>query len=406
MTRPPDMPDPRDPASPLRLSEPAEDHARSQVTVGELVAGQPPSRVGEHLPAEPLDLGDILARIPPERLAQLRDARDRILAELRSQRGYVFDSPEGGAGVKAGNSAAVAMMKEAWDRILAALRSIRGYVLDSLKGGAKAGNSAAGAMMKEAAALMRDAGLTVIASKGWESRGRSSDVSYWAVLAHHTGSTNDADSTLINGRSDLPGPLCNWALHENGDWVLIASGRANHAGEGTLSNSESQGIEATGPQGYPDTYGPAAFPGNYDSYEIGCACLLAAMGADVADLFGHKETARPLGRKIDPYFDMGPFRAGVESGEGDDDLTSDERKWLKAIYDAMVVPGSTEPSDPYEKNYNRVKELVAALNVQGTTTAEPAQEILFARVRNAEKYIGQLCEQAGIPFTPVDTSQY
>jgi hypothetical protein len=188
--------------------------------------------------------------------------------------------------------------------------------------------------------------------------------------------------------------------------VLIASGRANHAGEGTLSNSEAQGIEATGPQGYPDTYGPAAFPGNYDSYEIGCACLLAAMGADVADLFGHKETARPLGRKIDPYFNMGPFRAGVESGEGDGDLTSDERKWLKAIYDAMVVPGSTEPSDPYEKNYNRVKEIVAALNVQGTTTAEQAQEILFARVRNAEKYIGELCKQAGIPFTPVDTSKY
>ena len=98
MARPPDVPDPRDPASPLRLSDPAEDHARSQVTVGELAAGQPPSRVGEHLPAEPLDLDDILARIPPERLAQLREARDRILAELRSQRGDIYDSPEGGPG--------------------------------------------------------------------------------------------------------------------------------------------------------------------------------------------------------------------------------------------------------------------------------------------------------------------
>jgi hypothetical protein len=73
-------------------------------------------------------------------------------------------------------------------------------------------------------------------------------VSYWAVIAHHTAATNDSDSTLINGRSDLPGPLCNWALPENGDWVLIASGRANHAGEGSLSNFEARGIEATGPQ--------------------------------------------------------------------------------------------------------------------------------------------------------------
>jgi hypothetical protein len=186
-----------------------------------------------------------------------------------------------------------------------------------------AGNSNATAMMKEAAALMDDAGLVVKASSGWESRGRSSDVNYWAVIAHHTASTSDNDSLLINGRSDLPGPLCNWALHANGDWVLIASGRANHAGEGTVSNSESQGIEATGPWGYPDTYGPAAFK-QYDEYEIGCAALLAAMDADISDLFGHKETARPVGRKIDPYFDMPSFRTGVESGE--DELPYSEQE--------------------------------------------------------------------------------
>ena len=42
MARPPDVPDPRDPASPLRLSDPAEDHARSQVTVGELICRSAP----------------------------------------------------------------------------------------------------------------------------------------------------------------------------------------------------------------------------------------------------------------------------------------------------------------------------------------------------------------------------
>jgi len=202
MARPPDVPDPRDPASPLRLSDPAEDHARSQVTVP------------------------------------------------------------------------------------------------------KAGNSAAVAMMKGAAALMRDAGLRVIASSGWESRGRSSNVSYWAVIAHHTGATNDADSALINGRSDLPGPLCNWALHENGDWC---SSR----------------------RGGPITPGRAPFPIPRPKASRRPARRGMAMGADVSDLFGHKESARPPGRKVDPYFDMGPFRSGVESGEGDEDLTSDERKWLK-----------------------------------------------------------------------------
>ena len=229
-----------------------------------------------------------------------------------------------------------------------------------------AGNSAATAMMKEAAALMRDAGLTVTASSGWESRGRSGDVSYWAVIAHHTAATNDNDSMLINGRSDLPGPLCNWALHESGDWVLIASGRANHAGEGTVSNSESQGIEATGPQDYPDTYGPASFPGNYDSYEIGCACLLAAMGADLEDLFGHKETARPTGRKIDPYFDMPAFRRGVEAGgELEDELSAADVK--QGVSQALeeffhpdgIIPGQNSYADHARVDADRLSKILA-----------------------------------------------
>ena len=95
MPRPAGVPDPRDPDSPLRLADPEEDAARSRVTVGELLAGQPPSRVGEDLPAEPLDLSDV----DPARIAFLRAVRDRILAELRERRGYeeiyIFDDPEG-----------------------------------------------------------------------------------------------------------------------------------------------------------------------------------------------------------------------------------------------------------------------------------------------------------------------
>ena len=204
-----------------------------------------------------------------------------------------------------------------------------------------AGNSAAAAEMRECAALMRDSGLTVIASSGWENRGRSSDVNYWATLCHHTANPNDNDDILINGRPDLSGPLCNWALHEYGDWVLIASGRANHAGEGTLPSSESYGVEATGPQDYPDKYGTAAFPNNYDSYVVGVACILAVMGGDTGDVFGHKETATPPGRKIDPYFDMGQYRGAVKEAEPgeEEDLKDDERKWLKALYDETVTTG-------------------------------------------------------------------
>ena len=261
-----------------------------------------------------------------------------------------------------------------------------------------AGNSANVKEMEAAAALMRDAGLTVLASSGWKDRGRSSELYPWALIAHHTAATDDITSMLINGRSDLPGPLCNFELREYGDWCLIASGRANHAGEASVTNSESYGIEATGPQNYPNVYGPKAFPGNYDSYEVGAACILAAMGAEVGDLMGHKEIAPD--RKIDPYFDMGTFRAGVAEGGGEEqDMTGDEHKWLEAIYQGMVVPGTTTVADGYEKLFNRVKELVAALNVPGTTSAEEAQNLLFARIRKIEDGIDLICEKLDIPFT-------
>jgi hypothetical protein len=261
-----------------------------------------------------------------------------------------------------------------------------------------AGNSANVKEMEEAAALMRDAGLTVLASSGWKDRGRSADLYPWALIAHHTAATDDITSMLINGRSDLPGPLCNFELREYGDWNLIASGRANHAGEASVTNSESYGIEATGPQGYPDTYGPKAFPGNYGSYEVGCACILAAMGAEVADLMGHKEIAPT--RKIDPYFDMGAFRKGVAAGGGEgDDLTADESRWLKAIYDGMVVPGTTTVADGYEKLFNRVKETNTALAASGTTGPEQTVEYIFGRLRAVEDGIKALCDAQGIPFT-------
>jgi N-acetylmuramoyl-L-alanine amidase len=231
-----------------------------------------------------------------------------------------------------------------------------------------AGNSANVAEMEEAAALMRDAGLTVLASSGWKDRGRSSDLYPWALIAHHTAATDDITSMLINGRSDLPGPLCNFELREYGDWNLIASGRANHAGEASVTNSESYGIEATGPQNYPDTYGPAAFPHNYNSYEVGCACILAAMGAALDDLMGHKEIAPT--RKIDPYFDMGAFRKGVDTAELEDDMTPTEaleqsRKALVTTTGMTVNGGSLfSKTNDIQGGVDRMEPLLNQVNTK------------------------------------------
>jgi N-acetylmuramoyl-L-alanine amidase len=265
-------------------------------------------------------------------------------------------------------------------------------------------------LMTAASDLMVKRGLTVKESSGWESRGRPYSFNPTAgVICHHTAAAEDIDSVLINGRSDLPGPLCHWALHKNGDVVLIAAGYANHAGaskSGYPSNSNGWGIEATGPVPNNEAWGDSAFP-NYDQYVIMVQCIVESRnwGVSIQTVPGHKDSCDPPGRKPDPHFDMNTFRSRVAAGGGmEEDLTPDESKWLKGIYDAMVVPGSTDPSYPYEQNYNRVKELVAALNVPGTTSAEHAQNVVFDRLRKIEATVGQLAEEAGLPFTPVDTS--
>ena len=85
---------------------------------------------------------------------------------------------------------------------------------------------------------------------GWQNRGSSTNPS--GVVCHHTASAAGGDhpalGTVINGRPDLNGPLCNVLLARNGDCYIIAAGTANHAGtggwRGLSGNSSVLGIEA------------------------------------------------------------------------------------------------------------------------------------------------------------------
>lgn len=86
---------------------------------------------------------------------------------------------------------------------------------------------------------LRAEGCTVVEESGWKSRGRPSSTGSfnpYGVLWHHTGTTASysnpfpTKSVLINGRSDLPGPLCQVGIGYDGVCHIIAAGRANHAG--------------------------------------------------------------------------------------------------------------------------------------------------------------------------------
>jgi N-acetyl-anhydromuramyl-L-alanine amidase AmpD len=121
---------------------------------------------------------------------------------------------------------------------------------------------------------------------------------------------------VTEGRSDLPGPLAQLCLGRDGTWFVVAAGRANHAGVGewqglTNGNASFIGVEA---ENTGVAQGPNADPWpdvQIDAYQRGAAAILRRLGADAIMCCGHKEYARPAGRKIDPTFDMGEFRGKV-----------------------------------------------------------------------------------------------
>lgn len=156
--------------------------------------------------------------------------------------------------------------------------------------------------------VLRAAGLTVHEAPGWRTRGKELR-HIRGVVAHHTATgKNWTDARvvelLIEGRSDLPGPLSQLGLRRDGSYDLIAAGRANHNGYGAWGN-DCLGIEA-----YNDGKGEPWPAVQIDAYERGSAAILAHLGKGAQDVQGHKE--QDPKRKIDPAgIDMARFRTSV-----------------------------------------------------------------------------------------------
>lgn len=173
-------------------------------------------------------------------------------------------------------------------------------------------------------AILRSVGLTVKELPGWENNGRPGSFNpKGGVLDHHTGSYDgqgDAANDLsyarwlaFEGRSDLPAPLCQFALSAEGVVYVCAAGRANHAGRakasGTMAGGDGNalyiGIEAmnSGSQGWTKK--------QYDAYVLLNAALCVYItGNSVKTVRGHKETS--ITGKWDPgKMDMAKMRRDV-----------------------------------------------------------------------------------------------
>ena len=150
---------------------------------------------------------------------------------------------------------------------------------------------------------LRAAGLVVEEQLGWQTRG-SALFAPRAVMWHHTASAMGKNlpslNIVVNGRPDLPGPLCHVLTGRDNCNVVIAAGRANHAGKGSwngssVGNSAYFGIEV-------ENVGTVAEPWRPDQLQNVAEVTAALIGynpALVADCCMHKEWAPT--RKIDMH---------------------------------------------------------------------------------------------------------
>ena len=203
---------------------------------------------------------------------------------------------------------------------------------------------------------LRSEGVTVVEHPGWQTRGNATFTPR-GVVCHHTAgpARGDAPSlgTCVTGRPDVPGPLCHVVLARSGTAIVIASGRANHAGKGgwrgLVGNTAVFGIEAEH-TGNPRDPWPAA---QIDAYHRVVAAMCRG-GAGVAPIpvsmvCAHREWAP--GRKVDPAgIDMDEFRAAVAARlaghptthttpDQEDDMTPEDRKLLTAARDEAHAAG-------------------------------------------------------------------
>jgi len=105
---------------------------------------------------------------------------------------------------------------------------------------------------------------------GWRTRNRN-HMGPWGgvngLMVHHTGSDSSNQVALLrDGRSDLPGPLAQWGLAQDGVLWLIGNGRCNHAGKGDPDVLNAVINENYGD--YPPTDNQATVDGNTHFYGV------------------------------------------------------------------------------------------------------------------------------------------
>jgi len=195
--------------------------------------------------------------------------------------------------------------------------------------------------------VLRSAGLNVIETDGWQTRGKELD-GIEGVVSHHTASPPLSTlstnlSVVTNGNGVAPGPIAQLLLWRTGTFYAVASGKANHAGAGgpwgwlplsppgqlSTANARTIGIEAVN-SGVGEPWAPEMI----DAYERGIAAILRYLGQGVDRALTHHEWAPS--RKIDPAGPTGGLVATLPKSQ-----TWDGNAWR-----ARIAAHLTPPSPP------------------------------------------------------------
>lgn len=173
--------------------------------------------------------------------------------------------------------------------------------------------------------LRDEAGLATRPAEGWQDRSRPRSFRPSGVLIHHTGfraTANDphpALETVLRGRAGLPGPLCHVLVDRTGACHVLASGRANHAGEARASGPMPAGDGNTAYVGIEIDYAPQEPFGQQPTADQGLAAVAAAaaivsrLGNGADRVRYHSETS--TAGKWDPgnTVDADEFRTRVDA---------------------------------------------------------------------------------------------
>ena len=185
----------------------------------------------------------------------------------------------------------------------------------------------------------------------WQEYGHGDMRSIWGVMLHHTGSARADAMSIRNGRPDLPGPLSQLHIAQDGTVTVVAAGVCWHAGMGSypgiptdLANYHTIGIECAWPRDTsitPATQTRERWP---DAQIIAMrdtvAAILTRLGFGSDRLIAHKEWAGRSQGKWDPgNLSMDWMRSEVAKAQAGRFVTADtinvpltDRQLLEAIY--------------------------------------------------------------------------